>query len=194
MALPEREAWLRRCDAEHETPRRHSPLVAAGDAEWALASLRPFGFWEQRDMSQRIATLSRVLAMRGAEGPTRARARVLYSAAVLADIRCDWNTAMALSQEAAAIYRQFGDTKGLASTMTALGLQAQRQGRYAEATSVFGEAVSLWQQLATVTAVDLARSIWLIAAKAEGNLALAYNAVLPGPQHPPPQHVVGPSA
>ncbi len=57
--------------------------------------------------------------------------------------------------------------------MTAVALQAQRQGRYAEATALFGETVELWQQVANSTAVDLARSNMANAAKAEGNFPLA---------------------
>ena len=57
--------------------------------------------------------------------------------------------------------------------MTAMACQAQRQGRYAEATSLFGETVSLWEQLGDVTAVDLATSNMANAAKAEGNFDLA---------------------
>ena len=57
--------------------------------------------------------------------------------------------------------------------MTVMAWQAQRQGRYAEATSLFGETVSLWEQLGDVTAVDLATSNMANAAKAEGNFDLA---------------------
>ena len=43
--------------------------------------------------------------------PTRLRARALYGASVLADLQGDIKAAEAFSQEACAIYRQFGDAR-----------------------------------------------------------------------------------
>ena len=63
--------------------------------------------------------------------------------------------------------------RGVAAAMTAMAWQAQRQGRYAEATALFGETVSLWEQLGERTAVDLAKSNMANAAKVEGNFDLA---------------------
>jgi tetratricopeptide (TPR) repeat protein len=57
--------------------------------------------------------------------------------------------------------------------MTVMAYQAQRQGRYEEATSLFGETVALWEQLGEVTAVDLATSNMAHAAKTGGDAALA---------------------
>ena len=102
--------------------------------------------------------------------PTRARARALYGAAVLADICGDSARPRPSAGEAWDIYQQFGDLNGVATTMIAMALQAQRRGRYAEATSVFGETVALWQQLGDGTAVDLARSNMANAAKTGGQL------------------------
>ena len=64
MTPGEREAWLRRCDVEHDNLRvaiRH--LIATGDAEWALRLAGAlFRFWEQRDhLSEGRETLARVL-------------------------------------------------------------------------------------------------------------------------------------
>jgi predicted ATPase len=176
MSPVEREAWLRGCDVEHDNFRAAIRcLIAMGDAEWALrlgAAL--FRFWEQRDhLTEGRETLARVLAMPGAAAPTRLRARALYCASVLADVQGHVDAAEAYSQEATAIYREFGDLNGVAAAMTALAWQVQHQGRYAEATSLFGETVSLWEQLGEVTAVDLAKSNMANAAKAEGKFDLA---------------------
>jgi predicted ATPase/serine/threonine protein kinase len=169
-------AWLRCCAAEHDNFRAAiHHLVTTGDAEWALQlGGALFRFWEQRDhVTEGWEALAGVLALPGAEVPTRARARALYGATVFADIRGDWDTAAALSREACDIYLQLDDIKGVASTLTALALQAQRQGRYAEATAVSSEAVRLWQQLGDSTAVDLARSNMANAARAGGDFDLA---------------------
>ena len=157
MNPSQREAWLRCCDAEHDNFRAAiSYLVAAGNVEWALRlGGALFRFWEQRDhLTEGRETLARVLAMPGAATPTRPRARALYAATVLADIQGELDAAEVLSHEACSIYRQFDDANGMAATMTAMAWQAQRQGRYAEATALFGETVSLWEQLDERTAVD----------------------------------------
>ena len=96
--------------------------------------------------------------MPGAAAATRLRARALYCASVLNDTQGDLARAEALGREACDIYRQFDDIKGVATTMTVIGYQAQRQGRPEEAVSLFGETASLWAQLGDVTAVDLATS------------------------------------
>jgi predicted ATPase len=176
MTPAEREAWLRACDLELDNFRvalRH--LIASDAVEWALrlgAAL--FRFWEQRDhLTEGREMLARVLAMPGAAAPTRLRARALYGASVLADIQSDPDAAEAASREAYAIYRQFGDASGVATTMTAMAYQTQRRGRYAEAVSLFEEAVGLWKALGDVTAVDLGKSNMAGAAKAAGDFERA---------------------
>jgi predicted ATPase len=178
MGPPEREAWLRYCDAEHDNFRTATLyLIAGGHAEWALRlSGALFRFWEQRDhITEGCETLGRVLAMPGAEAPTRARARALYAMSVLSDLQADLNRAERLSHEACAIFRQLGDTKAVAGTMVAMAWQAQRQGRFSESTTLFGETITLWEQMGDTIAVDLARSNTATAAKAEGRFDLARN-------------------
>jgi predicted ATPase len=174
MGPAEREAWLRYCDVEHDNFRAAIRcLVATGDAEWALRlAVALFGFWEQRDhLSEGRDTLARVLDMPGAAAATRLRARALYCASVLNDTQGDLARAEAFAREACKIYRQFGDVKGVATTMTVIGYQAQRQGRPQEAVALFGETASLWAQLGDVTAVDLATSNMATAAKILGDFA-----------------------
>ena len=176
MSPSEREAWLRCCDAEHDNFRAAiHHLVTTGNAEWALRLAGAlFRFWEQRDhLTEGRETLSRVLAMSEAEAPTRPRARALYGASVLSDLQSDLPTAEKYSSEALTIFRQFGDIKSVATTMIAKAWQAQRQGRYSEATNIFGETVAIWQELGEDLAVDLARSNMATAAKLEGRFDLA---------------------
>jgi predicted ATPase/serine/threonine protein kinase len=173
---PDREPWLRSCDAEHDNFRAAiNHLVVTGEVEWALrmgAAL--FRFWEQRDhFTEGCETLKRILTMPGAQVPTRLRARALYGASVLNDIQGDVDSAERFSHEACRIYRQFGDTHGVAATMVAMAWQAQRQGRLAEATSLHAETVALWQELGDSTLVELARSNMANAAKEERNFDLA---------------------
>ncbi len=176
MSPADREAWLRRCDVEHDNFRAAIRyLIASGDAEWALrlgAAL--FRFWEQREhLTEGRETLARVLGTRQAAAPTRLRARALYGASVLADLQSDLDQAERHSREARDIYRGFDDPHGTAAVMTALAFQTQRQGRLAEATSLFAETVSLWERVGDEVAADMARSNMASAAKVEGNFDLA---------------------
>ena len=92
---------------------------------------------------------------------------------MLADTQSNGEVAERLSREACDIYRAFDDAHGVATTVTVMGFQAQRRGRYAEATSLFGETVSVWERLGDVTAVDLATSNMAHAATADGDFDLA---------------------
>jgi predicted ATPase/serine/threonine protein kinase len=176
MQPPEREAWLRGCDAEHDNFRAAIQyLITDGNVDWALRlGGALFRFWEQRDhLTEGRDTLMRVLTMPGAEARTRTRARALYGATVLTDLTGDVPAAQPLSRESCEIYRQLDDVMGTATTMTAMAWQAQRLARFDEATSLFEETVSLWQQLGNATAVDLAKSNMANAAHAAGNVTLA---------------------
>ena len=76
MSPPEREAWLRCCDAEHDNFRAAIHyLVTTGNAEWALRlGGALFRFWEQRDhLTEGRETLARVLGMPGAAGADAGR-------------------------------------------------------------------------------------------------------------------------
>ena len=111
--------------------------------------------------------------MPGAAAPTRLRARALYCASVLADVQADHTRPRGSVERPAASIGSSTIRQGIATTMTVMAFQAQRQGRYAEATSLFGETVSLWEQLGDVTAVDFATSNMANAAKTGGNFDLA---------------------
>ena len=98
--------------------------------EWALrlgAAL--FRFWEQRDhLTEGRETLTKMLALPGAAAPTRLRARALYCAAVLADIQGELDTALTLGRESCRIYRELGDTQGVASRDRHPGLPGTAAG------------------------------------------------------------------
>jgi len=176
MTPAQRDAWLRLCDAEHDNLRAASHyLMSTGDASWSLRLAGAlFRFWEQREhLTEGCDTLERVLAMAGGQGPTRERARALYASAVLSDLLSENVRAEQRAHDACAIYRQFGDTRALATAMVAMAWQAQRRGRYADATALFEETVLLWEQLGDPVAADLARSNTATTAKLEGSFGKA---------------------
>ena len=170
MSPAEREAWLRCCDAEHDNFRAAIHyLIATGDAEWALRlGGALFRFWEQRDhLTEGCETLARVLAharRRSADarrGPARSTAL-----RVLADIcRPTSDGAERLSHEACAIYRAVRRHPGRGHDDGGDGVAGAAARPLREATSLFGETVTLWEQLGDATAVELARSNMAHAAK-----------------------------
>jgi predicted ATPase/serine/threonine protein kinase len=176
MTPAERDAWLHICDAEHDNLRVASQhLFTSGDATWAqrLAGAL-FRFWEQREhLTEGCDTLERVLAMPGGQAATRERARALFASAVLSDLLSEHVRAEKRAHEACVIYRQFGDTRAVATVMVAMAWQAQRRGRYAEATALFEETVEMWEQVGDAVAADLARSNTATTAKFEGNFEKA---------------------
>jgi predicted ATPase/serine/threonine protein kinase len=176
MSPNERESWLRLCDLEHDNLRTASrTLIVAGDAEWALRlGSALFRFWEQRDhLTEGRETLTKMLAMDGAAGRTRLRARALYCAAVLADIQAELDIARTLGVEACEIYDELGDTLGVATAKIVIAFQEHRRARYESALSLFAETAALWSKVGDPTAVDLAKSNMAHAAKNAGDFAMA---------------------
>ena len=176
MTPTERDAWLQICDTEHDNLRVASHhLFSTGDVSWAqrLAGAL-FRFWEQREhLTEGCDTLERVLAMPGGQAGTRERARALFGSAVLSDLLNENVRAEERAHEAAVIYRQFGDIRAMATVMVAMAWQAQRRGRYAEATALFEETVLLWEQVGDAVAADLARSNIATTARLEGDFGKA---------------------
>ena len=150
MSPAEREAWLRCCDLEHDNFRTASRwLVSSGDAEWALrlgvGAVQVLGAARPSHRGSRDAREDAGFAgSSSTDAPARTRA-LLHRRAL--DIQADLDAAVALGRESCRIYRELGDTQGLATATIILAFQAQRRGHYAEAVSLFGETVSLWTQL-----------------------------------------------
>ena len=176
MNPPEREAWLRA--ATRSTTTSAPPFTTsspAGNAEWAL-----------RLAGGALPILGAARAPHRRARDAGPRARDARGAG--ADPRCGHARSTrrrargppgrhrrgrdAAARPATSIASS-ATPKGVATTMVAMAWQAQRRGRYAEATALFGETVSLWQQLGDATAADLARSNMATPRRLEGDFDLA---------------------
>lgn len=104
-------------------------------------------FWYHRGHAREgLASLSRALAKR--EGvATLLRARGLYAAAELASALDDVEQTETLCGECLSLYRELGDTGGIASSLALLGRRARVGGHYALAYSRLEEAEALFQQM-----------------------------------------------
>lgn len=119
-----------------------------GDAESGLritaALLR---FWVLRDrITEGRQVLGMVLAMPGAESPSRLRASAANAASNLATWQADFASARALIEESLAIYRGLDDPRGTAGALHTLGWAAALTdgGR---ALAAFDDSVGIFRQL-----------------------------------------------
>jgi tetratricopeptide (TPR) repeat protein len=120
-------------------------------------------FWHNRGYAREGQLfLERALARREG-GATLLRARALYAAAELASAVDDVERTETLCGECLSLYRELGDTWGIASSLTLLGRRARVRGHYALACSRLEEAEMLFQQLGDgrkrgICHVELART------------------------------------
>jgi predicted ATPase len=156
----ERAEWLERFALEHDNFRAGLEwLTETGDAEWGLrlgAAL--FRFWETREyLTEGRDRLGKLLKIAGAAAPTKARARTLFAAGVLAGEQGDYASANALMRESLDIARQSCDKQGAAVSLNAMAVLARDQGDVGVANSLFEESLVLWRELGDQKAV--ARSL-----------------------------------
>jgi predicted ATPase len=153
--------WLERFALEHDNFRAGLEwLTETGDAEWGLrlgAAL--FRFWETREyLAEGRDRLDKLLKLAGATAPTKARARALFSAGVLAGEQGDYPSADALISESLGIAHQLQDKQGVAVSLNALAVHARDRGDIAIAHSLFEESLVLWRELGDRKAVARALS------------------------------------
>jgi len=152
--------WLDRFAFEHDNFRAGLEwLTETGDAEWGLrlgAAL--FRFWEMREyLTEGRSRLGKLLKLPGAAGPTKARARTLFAAGVLAGEQGDYAPADTLISESLDIARQLNDKQGVAVSVNALAVHARDRGDVVVALSLFEDSLVLWRELSDQKAV--ARSL-----------------------------------
>jgi len=156
----EREEWLERCALENDNFRAGLDwLTETGHADWGLrlgAAL--FRFWEAREyLAEGRDRLDKLLKIAGAAASTKARARALFAAGVLAGEQGDYFSADTLIKESLDIARQLHDKQGVAVSLNALAVFARDRGDVAVAHSLFEESLTLWKELGDQKAV--ARSL-----------------------------------
>jgi predicted ATPase len=142
--------WLDRFEIEHENFRLAIDyLIKTGDAEWGLrmgAAL--FRFWETREhLAEGRNAISRLLALEGAAGRPKLRARLLFAGAVLAAAQCDFGSARPLFEESLETCVRLNDKRGVAVALNALAVNARDHGELAAASLLFEQCVAIWKDL-----------------------------------------------
>ena len=153
--------WLGRFTLEHDNFRAGLEwLIETGDAEWGLrlgAAL--FQFWETREyLAEGSESLGRLLKLKGAAGPTKARQRALFAAGVLAHEQGDYSSAEEFTKESLDIASQLHDQLGTAVSLNALAVQARDLGDIAAAHSLFEKSLAMWRELGELKAIARALS------------------------------------
>jgi predicted ATPase len=167
---------LERFALEHDNFRAALEwLTETGDAEWGLrlgAAL--FRFWEMHEyLAEGRDRLGKLLKLAGAAAPTKARARALFAAGVLAGEQGDYAAADALIKEDLDIARQLEDTQGVAVSLNALAVHARDRGDLPVSCSLFEESLVLWRELDDQKAIARSLSNLANVVKLQGDYSRA---------------------
>jgi predicted ATPase/DNA-binding winged helix-turn-helix (wHTH) protein len=168
--------WLDHFDVEHDNFRAALEwLTETEDAEWGLrlgAAL--FRFWEMREyLVEGRDRLNKLLKVEGAEVPTKARARAVFAAGVLAGEQGDYAAADVLMMESLDIARRLCDKHGAAVYLNALAVNARDWGDITGARALFEESLALWRELGDQKAVARSLSNLANVVKLQGDNARA---------------------
>jgi tetratricopeptide (TPR) repeat protein len=172
----ERTEGRERVALEHDNFRAGLDwLTESGDADWGLRlGTALFRFWESHEyLAEGRDSLAKVLRIPAAAAPTKARARAVFAAGVLATEQGDFAAADALMMESLEIGRKLGDTQGVAVTVNARAVLARDQGNVALAHSLFQESLTLWRELGDLQAIARALSNLASVLKMQGEYDLA---------------------
>lgn len=172
----ERTEWQNRMDVEQDNFRAALEwLTQTGNAEWGLrlgAAL--FRYWEMREqLTEGREWLVRLLSVKGAAARSKARARVLFAAGVLATEQGDYDSAHRLVKESLEIARELEDKWGVAVSLNALAVNARDQGDVATSRSLFEESLVVWRELGDRVAIARALSNLANVRKLRGEYAPA---------------------
>jgi predicted ATPase len=153
---PQRERRLAHLDAEHDNLR--AALCWAREVGEVELGLRLAGalwrFWgvrghlgEGRAWLEDFLTRSRSSDDGGAPADTgpggAVRARAMHGAGVLACYQGDFVEGAAVLERSVALYREVGNTRGVAAALAELGRAELWQGHYLRATKVLDESLTL---------------------------------------------------
>ncbi len=168
--------WLDRFEVELDNFRAALEyLIRSGDADWGLRlGTALFHFWETREyLAEGRSRIAKLLALEGAATRPKLRARLLFSAAVLAGEQGDYTSAHKLFEESLETCLELNDNRGVAVALNALAVNARDRGETATASFLFERCVAIWKDVGEP--VDIARALSNLAnvTKLQGEAARA---------------------
>ena len=157
VAHPE---WLDRFETDHDNFRLALDyLIKTGDAEWGLrlgAAL--FRFWETREyLTEGRDAITRLLAMEGTAAHPKLRARLLFTAAILAGEQGDYTSARQMFEDSLETCLELNDNRGVAVALNALAVNARDRGDLPQASLLFERCAAIWKELGD--SADVARAL-----------------------------------
>lgn len=173
---PARTEWVNLFELENDNFRAALEwLIQTGNAEWGMrlgAAL--FQFWDTREyLTEARARLAKLLKLDGAKPRTNTRARVLFSAGVLAGEQGDYASACALVEESLDISRELSDARGAGIALNALATLARDRGDLAPSRALFEESLEVWRNLGDRVLVARSLSNLANVVKLQGDYVLA---------------------
>jgi hypothetical protein len=157
----EQSVWAERLEVEHDNFRAalawaherealDSSSTAGAEAELRLAGAL-FWFWAIRGcFREGQRWLDSALAQTKGLGQRKARAKALFGAGALASFQGDIAAARSRLEESAALWREVGDKRWLALTLTyggGLGWVTLFERRLEVAHALFAEGATIWREL-----------------------------------------------
>lgn len=152
---PQQATWLDRLEREHDNLRTALRRVAeTGEVHLGLrmaGALWHF-WWTHGHLSEKRTWLGGLLSRNHTDevagGDHRAaRAKALHGAGVLASYQGDFGHGATLLDESLALYRELGDSVGLAGALVGLGNASQWLEDYGRAAVLFEEGLALYRDL-----------------------------------------------
>lgn len=124
-------------------------LIKSGNADWGMRlGLALFHFWEMREhFAEGRALLNQLLELPCTTAQSKMRARILFSAAVLAGAQGDYATSEKLFQANLAGCRELYDYHGAAVALNAMGVVARDRGDLVTAHTLFEQCAEAWKDL-----------------------------------------------
>ena len=169
-------AWLQRFDAEHDNFRAAlDGLNESGRADWGLRmAVALWRYWEVREhLDEGKKRLSDLLALPADQSLDELRARALFGAAILTGARGEYAAASELHRQSAAIVRERGDDRSIATSVNALAVNTLKRGDLREARALLEESLELWRKLGDRMAASRALSNLASVVKAQGDYQAA---------------------
>ncbi len=148
-------------------------LTETGDALWGLRlGTALFHFWQIREQhAEARGWMEKLLNLPSAAARTKARARALFAAGVLANEQGDFLHSDAMLQEGLEISQELGDQQGAAVSLNALAAGARSQQDMVRAQTLVEQSLVLWRELGDETAIARALSNLSNILKERGDLA-----------------------
>jgi predicted ATPase/DNA-binding winged helix-turn-helix (wHTH) protein len=149
LSEPERDAWLTRCDIEHDDFRAALDfLFQSGDLDWGFRlSTALFRFWDMREHSaEGRARLEQILELAGSKY-TRERAKSCLFLGAFTTAQGDYKAAAHFSELGRSLFEELNDQWGIALSWNALAIGARDQGDYVTAQTNFEKSLTFFRKM-----------------------------------------------